>query len=466
LFHASPWAEGSPLIIAGVWQQGGYNQPGEWIMHAVDIIIKKRDGGELSREEIEFFIRGFQSGEIPDYQVSAWAMAVLFNGMTARETADLTLVMAESGDQLDLSDVVDFSVDKHSTGGVGDKTTLVVGPIVSACCVPVGKMSGRGLGFTGGTLDKMESIAGYCVDLTADQFKQQLKSIGIVLCGQTADLAPADGVLYALRDVTGTVPSIPLIASSVMSKKIAGGADAVVLDVKTGTGAFMKKLEDARRLARMMVDIGEHAGRKVVALISDMNQPLGLAVGNALEVREAVETLRGDGPADFREHCLTVAAHMVHVAGQADTLEQARAQVESSLDHGAGLEKFKQLVAAQDGDVRYVDNLDLLPQAPVVKIVLTGSQGYLAKIDAREVGLTAMELGAGRQRKRDPVDHAVGIVLHRKVGDAVEADEPLFTIHAQTDQAADSAAKRLLKATEVSSEPVERLPLFYETIHE
>ncbi|MFN2149780.1 MAG: pyrimidine-nucleoside phosphorylase [Anaerolineales bacterium] len=435
-------------------------------MRAVDIIIKKRDGGELSREEIEYFIRGFQSGEVPDYQISAWAMAVLFNGMNARETADLTRAMAESGDQLDLSDVVECSVDKHSTGGVGDKTTLVVAPIVSACCVPVGKMSGRGLGFTGGTLDKMESIDGFCVDLTADQFKQQLKSIGIVLSGQTADLAPADGALYALRDVTGTIPSIPLIASSVMSKKIAGGADAVVLDVKTGVGAFMQTFEKARELARMMVDIGEHAGRKVVALISDMNQPLGLTVGNALEVREAIETLKGGGPADLREHCLVVAAHMVHLAGEAETLDQARAQVEASLDNGKGFEKFKQLVEAQDGDIRMVDDPDLLPRAPFIQTIKAPRSGYIAEINAREVGLTAMGLGAGRQHKGESVDHGVGIVLHHKVGEPVEKDDGLYTIHSRSQESFHQAAERLLQATKISPDPVEELPLIYETITE
>jgi len=435
-------------------------------MRAVDIIIKKRDGGELSSEEIAFFIRGFQSGDVPDYQASAWAMAVLLNGMNARETADLTRALAESGDQLDLSDVVKFAVDKHSTGGVGDKTTLVVAPIVSASGVPVGKMSGRGLGFTGGTLDKMESIPGFSVNLTTEEFKQQLASIGIVLAGQTADLAPADGALYALRDVTGTVPSIPLIASSVMSKKIAGGADAIVLDVKTGTGAFMQSVEQARALARMMVDIGEHAGRRVVALISDMNQPLGAAVGNALEVREAIETLQGGGPADFREHCLVVAAHMVHLAGVAGTLEEGRAIVERSLEGGGGFDKFKQLVQAQHGDLGPVEQPDRLPAAPVVVEVPAGSQGYLARIDAREVGLTAMELGAGRQRKGDSVDHAVGIVLQHKVGEQVEADQPLFSVHAKSEESAQSASRRLLGAIAISETPVAPLPLFYETILE
>ncbi len=320
----------------------------------------------MTREEIDFFIDGFQSGEVADYQVSAWAMAVLLNGMNARETSDLTLALANSGDRLDLSDVVKFSVDKHSTGGVGDKTSLVVGPIVAACGVPVGKMSGRGLGFTGGTLDKLESIAGFDVSMTTAQFKAQLKEIGIVLAGQTASLAPADGLLYALRDVTGTVPSIPLIASSVMSKKIAGGADAIVLDVKTGLGAFMQTVAEARTLASMMVDIGVHADKQVVALISDMNQPLGHAVGNALEVREAIETLQGAGPHDFVEHCLVISAHMLLLSKSVDTLEAARSAAEKALAQGAALEKFLALVRAQGGDVSMVRKPELLPSAPVV----------------------------------------------------------------------------------------------------
>ncbi|MBU4224359.1 MAG: thymidine phosphorylase, partial [Chloroflexi bacterium] len=316
-------------------------------MRAVDIIVKKRDKQELSREEIEFFVQGFTRGEIADYQVSAWAMAVLLNGMTPRETTDLTLAMAHSGEVMDLSDVVKIVVDKHSTGGVGDKTSLVVLPVVAACDLPVGKMSGRGLGFSGGTLDKMESIPGYRCDLTTEEFKRQLKETGIVLTGQSLDLAPADGKLYALRDVTGTVQSIPLIASSVMSKKIAAGAQAILLDVKTGLGAFMQTLDESRELAKLMVSIGELAGRRVVALLSDMNQPLGHAVGNALEVCEAIETLHGGGPQDFREHCLTVSTHMLTLGGIAPHLASGRALAERALDDGPAYQKFCALVSAQ-----------------------------------------------------------------------------------------------------------------------
>src|SRR5215510_5193797 len=316
-------------------------------MRAVDIITKKRDKGELTREEIEFFIKGFVSGDVPDYQASSFAMAVLLNGMTPRETTDLTLAMANSGDTLDLSDVVDLAVDKHSSGGVGDKTSLTVLPIIAACGLPIGKMSGRGLGFSGGTLDKLESIPGYRVDLTTEEFKHQLKEKGIVLTGQSLDLAPADGKLYALRDVTGTVQSIPLIASSIMCKKLAAGAQAILLDVKTGLGAFMETLEDARELANLMVDIGHLAGRDVVALLSDMNQPLGHAVGNSLEVIEAVNTLQGSGPADFLEHCLHVSAHMLVLGKRAGDLAEGRAMGERSIADGSAFEKLRVLVQAQ-----------------------------------------------------------------------------------------------------------------------
>jgi pyrimidine-nucleoside phosphorylase len=433
-------------------------------MRPVDIIVKKREGEELSRDEIETFIQGFTTGEIPDYQVSAWAMAILLQGMTARETADLTLALAASGDQLDLSDVVPFAVDKHSTGGVGDKTTLVVGPIVAACGVPVGKMSGRGLGFTGGTLDKMESIPGFDVTLTTEQFMEQLRTIGIVLAGQTADLAPADGKLYALRDVTGTVPSIPLIASSVMSKKIAGGAQAIVLDVKVGLGAFMATLEDARALSKRMVEIGVHAEREVVALISDMNQPLGLAVGNALEVREALDTLTDQGPSDFREHCLEVAGHLLRLAEAANDFPTARKLAEETLADGRAMQKFRQLVESQGGDLTVLDNPDLLPAAPIIEPVVANASGYLHRQHAGEIGLTAMELGAGRLKKGDPVDHAVGIVLHHKVADQITAGDTLFTVHAQTEAAAEVAKARLLANVLILSEPCAPLPLFYETI--
>jgi len=430
-------------------------------MKAVDVIIKKRDGMELSREEIDFFINGITRGSIPDYQAAAWAMAVLLNGMTERETTDLTMAMARSGEMLDLSGVVPLAVDKHSTGGVGDKTTLVVEPLVAACGLPVGKMSGRGLGFSGGTLDKMESIPGFRVNLTREEFLQKLGDEGLVLAGQSGDLAPADGKLYALRDVTGTVPSIPLIASSIMSKKIAAGAQAIVLDVKVGTGAFMETLPEARQLAELMVAIGRLSGRKVVALLSDMNQPLGNAVGNALEVNEAIDTLRGGGPADFREHCLVVASHLLVVGRKAVDIDEARRMAETTLQDGIAWQQFRRLVTSQGGEVSVVDKPALLPQAPLVETVAAERSGYLLGIDAREVGETSVELGAGRARKEDPIDHAVGIMIHHKVGDHIGKGEGLFTIHANDLSKMVAARKRLLAAHQWSDHPVEPLPLFY-----
>ena len=431
-------------------------------MRAVDIIIKKRDQGELTLAEIEFFIKSFISGEVADYQASALLMAIVLNGMTPRETTDLTLAMANSGHMLDLSDVVDLAVDKHSSGGVGDKTSLAVLPIVAASGLPVGKMSGRGLGFSGGTLDKLESIPGYRVDLTTEEFKHQLKQKGIVLTGQSLDLAPADGKLYALRDVTGTVQSIPLIASSIMCKKLAAGAQAILLDVKTGLGAFMETLEDARQLANMMVDIGQLAGREVVALLSDMNQPLGNAVGNALEVVEAVETLKDNGPEDFLEHCLHVSAHMLVLGKRAKDLAEGRALAEKSIADGSAFEKFRVLVEAQGGDVSYVDDASKFPRADYVEVVQSPQDGYLSQIQARIVGEAAVALGAGRARKSDPIDHAVGFVIHRKVGDRVEKGEPLFTIHANDREKLEEARTAVFSAHAFSTEPVERLPLFYE----
>ena len=431
-------------------------------MRAVDIIVKKRDKGELSLAEIEFFIKSFISGEVTDYQASALLMAIVLNGMTPRETTDLTLAMANSGHMLDLSDVVDLAVDKHSSGGVGDKTSLAVLPIVAASGLPVGKMSGRGLGFSGGTLDKLESIPGYRVDLTIEEFKHQLKQKGIVLTGQSLDLAPADGKLYALRDVTGTVQSIPLIASSIMCKKLAAGAQAILLDVKTGLGAFMETLEDARQLANMMVDIGQLAGREVVALLSDMNQPLGNAVGNSSEVLEAIETLKDNGPEDFLEHCLHVSAHMLVLGKRAKDLAEGRAMAEKSIVDGSAFEKFRVLVEAQGGDVSYVDEPSKFPRAEYIDVVEAPQDGYLSQIQARTIGEAAVALGAGRARKSDPVDHAVGFVIHRKVGDRVERGDPLFTIHANDKEKLEEARQAVLSAHAFSREPVERLPLFYE----
>jgi pyrimidine-nucleoside phosphorylase len=431
-------------------------------MRGVDIIIRKRDQGELTLAEIEYFIKSFISGEVTDYQASALLMAIVLNGMTPRETTDLTLAMANSGHMLDLSDVVDLAVDKHSSGGVGDKTSLAVLPIVAACGLPVGKMSGRGLGFSGGTLDKLESIPGYRVDLTTEEFKQQLKEKGIVLTGQSLDLAPADGKLYALRDVTGTVQSIPLIASSIMCKKLAAGAQAILLDVKTGLGAFMETLEEARQLANLMVDIGQLAGRDVVALLSDMNQPLGCAVGNSLEVVEAIDTLQDKGPQDFLEHCLHVSAHMLVLGKRAGDLSEGRAMAEKSIADGSAFEKFRVLVQAQGGDVSYIDDASKFPRAQLVEEVEAPQGGYIAQIQARSVGEAAVALGAGRARKSDPIDHAVGFVIHHKVGDQVKKGEPLFTIHANDQEKLAEARDAVLSAHAFSGEPVEPLPLFYE----
>lgn len=430
-------------------------------MRAVDIIIKKRDNVELTREEIEFFVKGFVSGDVPDYQASSFAMAVMLNGMTPRETTDLTLAMAYSGETLDLSDVVDLAVDKHSSGGVGDKTSLAVLPIVAACGLPVGKMSGRGLGFSGGTLDKLESIPGYRVDLTTDEFKKQLKEIGVVLTGQSLALAPADGKLYSLRDVTGTVPSIPLIASSIMCKKIAAGAQAIVLDVKTGLGAFMETLDEARILANLMVDIGKLAGREVVALLSDMNQPLGNAVGNSLEVIEAIETLKGGGPEDFREHCLHVCAYMLVLGKRAKNLTEGRALAEKSIKDGSALEKFRVLVQAQGGDVSFVDDISKFPRAKYVEVVNASLSGSLSQVQARSVGEAAVILGGGRAKKSDSIDHAVGLLIHHKVGDKIQTGEPLFTIHANDESKLSEAREMVLGAHSFSDGVVSPLPLFY-----
>jgi pyrimidine-nucleoside phosphorylase len=433
-------------------------------MRTVDIIEHKRDGRELTREEIEFFVGGYTRGDIPDYQASAWCMAVLLRGMTPSETTDLALAMAHSGRMLDLHDIAPFVVDKHSTGGVGDKVSLVVAPIVASSGLPVGKMSGHGLSFSGGTLDKLESIRGYRTDLSKAEFRDQLKRIGIVLTGQSVDLAPADGKLYALRDVTGTVPSLPLVASSIMSKKIAAGADAIVLDVKTGSGAFMKTEADARALASIMVDIGEMLGRRMVALISNMDQPLGRRVGNALEVREAIDTLHGHGPADFTEHCLIAAAHMFRLGSKAESVEEGRRLAESLIRDGRAWRKFVELVQAQGGDVALIENPDRLPHASTIRDVPSPRDGYIARVDALEVGLTAVDLGAGRAKKGDPIDYAVGIEVHAKVGERVEPGAPLFTVHANDEGKRAEAEKRLLGAVSFSDSPIDPLPLFYGTI--
>jgi pyrimidine-nucleoside phosphorylase len=433
-------------------------------MRAIDIIAKKRDGGELSAAEIDFFIQGFTRDEIPDYQAAAWLMVIYLQGMSRQETIDLTMAMAHSGQMLDLEEIAPLVVDKHSTGGVGDKTTLAVAPLVASTGLPVGKMSGRALSFSGGTLDKLESIPGFQADITTAEFLAQLRTAGLVVCGQTADLAPADGKLYALRDVTATVSCLPLIASSIMSKKIASGAKAIVLDVKVGRGAFMKTKDEATALARLMVEIGQGVGRQVRAVLSDMNQPLGQAVGNALELKEALDTLHGHGPQDFLEHCLSVAGQMLILGGKAHDSEEARATLLEALHSGRALAKFREWIAAQGGDLAAVDDPSRLPQAAVVQDVPAPRAGYVAGVDAMEVGLTAMLLGAGRAKKGDPVDHAVGVVMRAKVGDYVKHGEPLLTIHANNSHKLAQASERLLAACTWSEEPVQAPPLLYEII--
>jgi len=405
-------------------------------MRMVDIIAKKRDGKELTTAEIDFVVQGYTQGEIPDYQVSAWAMAVYFNDMTDKERADLTMSMVNSGETIDLSAIEGIKVDKHSTGGVGDTTTLVLAPLVAALDVPVAKMSGRGLGHTGGTTDKLESVAGFHVELEKEEFIRLVNENKVAVIGQSGNLTPADKKLYALRDVTATVNSIPLIASSIMSKKIAAGADAIVLDVKTGAGAFMKTAEDAKELAHAMVSIGNNVGRKTMAVISDMSQPLGLAIGNALEVKEAILTLQGKGPKDLEELCLALGRQMVFLAGKADSLEDAEEKLKEVIRNGKALEKFKQFLANQGGDASVVDHPERLPQAQYLIEVPADKDGYVAEIIADEIGTAAMLLGAGRATKESEIDLAVGLMLNKKVGDAVKAGESLVTIHANREDVA------------------------------
>lgn len=415
-------------------------------MRMYDIIMKKRSGGELSGEEIDFFIQGYLKGEIPDYQVSALMMAVYFQKMTERETLDLTMAMARSGDMLDLSAIRGIKVDKHSTGGVGDKTSLALAPMVAACGIPVAKMSGRGLGHTGGTIDKLESFPGFTTDLTTERFVQNVNEIGIAIMGQTADLAPADKKLYALRDVTATVDNMSLIASSIMSKKLAAGADAIVLDVKTGSGAFMKAEEDAFALAREMVKIGKNAGRNTCAVVSDMDQPLGRAVGNALEAAEAIETLKGNGPADFVELCLTLGSRMLLAGGRAADEKQAMRMLQTVIEDGSALDKFAQFVKAQGGDVSAVYDTSLLPAADIVDPIPAPESGYVAKIACDEIGMCSLILGGGRETKESPVDPAVGLILCKKTGDAVIKGEPLGMIHANSKEKLKQARERFLRA--------------------
>ncbi|MCP1144219.1 pyrimidine-nucleoside phosphorylase [Lysinibacillus endophyticus] len=432
-------------------------------MRMVDIIEKKRNGEELTTEEIRFFVDGYTDGSIPDYQVSSLMMAIYFQDMNERERADLTMAMVESGDQIDLSGIEGIKVDKHSTGGVGDTTTLSLAAMVAAVGVPVAKMSGRGLGHTGGTIDKLESIKGFHVELSNEQFMKQVNEIGTAVIGQSGNLTPADKKLYALRDVTGTVPSIPLIASSIMSKKIAAGADAIVLDVKTGDGAFMKTYEDAKALAQAMVQIGNNVGRKTMAIISDMSQPLGFAIGNALEVKEAIDTLKGNGPKDLMELCYTLGSQMIVLGNKAKSLEEARVLLEEVVQNGKALDVFKKFITAQGGDASVVDDPSLLPQAKFQIELPAKQSGYVEKIEADDVGVAAMLLGAGRATKESTIDLAVGLVLHKKVGDSVKDGESLVTIHSNKEDIPE-VIEKLYKHIIISNEPVEAPTLIKDII--
>lgn len=433
-------------------------------MRMYDLILKKKQGGELSTDEIRYMIEGFTEGSIPDYQMSAMTMAICFRGMTPRETVDLTLAMRDSGDVLDLSGIKGVKVDKHSTGGVGDKTSLALTPIIAALGVPVAKMSGRGLGHTGGTIDKLECFDGFTTALSEEQFAGNVNTIGIAIAGQTANLAPADKKLYALRDVTATVDQMSLIASSIMSKKLASGSDAIVLDVKTGNGAFMKKLEDSRALAKEMVSIGTMAGKKTVAVITDMDQPLGRAVGNSLEVREAIDTLRGEGPADFKEVVFALGSQMLMLAGRAADEKEARALMESVIEDGSALDKFAQFVRAQGGDAAPVYDTSLLPVAGKTLEVTAKESGYVHRILAEDIGIACMTLGGGRETKESAIDLSVGIILEKKNGDAVSDGEVLATIYGNDDAKMQAAYEKIAHAYEIAKEPAAFVPVVREYI--
>lgn len=430
-------------------------------MRAYDVIMKKRDRKSITKEEIEFFIGEYAKDQIPDYQASALAMAIYLNGFDARETADLTMAMVNSGDTIDLSGITGTKADKHSTGGVGDTTTLVLAPWVAACGAPVAKMSGRGLGHTGGTIDKLESIPGFSTALDAHGFINAVNDIKVAVIAQTANLVPADKKLYALRDVTATIESIPLIAGSIMSKKIAAGADAIVLDVKTGSGAFMKTRQEALRLARAMVDIGTMVGRRTAAVITSMEQPLGYAVGNSLEVIEAIDTLKGKGPQDLHELCLVLGAHMLVLAGVVHDVAAGRRCMTEALKDGSALNKFREMVANQHGNPDVTEKYELLPEAGHVIHVKAVSSGNVQAIDAQEIGLTAMILGAGREKKEDTIDHAAGIVLCKKTGDRVESGETLAVLHTNKPSAIDEAKRRVLGAYKTSMQKPKAPPLVY-----
>ena len=432
-------------------------------MRMYDIIENKRDGKELSEEEIHYFIHGFTKGHIPDYQISALLMAIYFQGMTDHEQVALTAAMVESGDQIDLSAINGIKVDKHSTGGVGDTTTLILAPLVASLGVPVAKMSGRGLGHTGGTIDKLEAVPGFHVEISNDEFINLVNKNKVAVIGQSSNLTPADKKIYSLRDVTATVNSIPLIASSIMSKKIAAGANAIVLDVKVGEGAFMKDIENAKKLAEAMVTIGNQVGRKTMAVISDMSQPLGRAIGNALEVQEAIETLRGEGPEDLTELCLTLGSQMVYLANKADNLEDARKQLETNLKNGKALEQFKLFLRSQGGDERVVDQPQLLPQAKFKFELPAKKAGVVTEIIANEIGKAALMLGAGRETQKSVIDLSVGIVLHKKIGDKVEQGETLLTIHANK-SSIDAIKDKLYQHINISNKEIPQPTLIHNTI--
>lgn len=433
-------------------------------MNMYELIVKKKRGGELAKGEIDWMIQEYTAGRIPDYQMSAMMMAVCFVGMSAEETKDLTLAMAHSGDMLDLSAIRGIKVDKHSTGGVGDKTTLVLAPLVASLGVPVAKMSGRGLGHTGGTIDKLESFTGFHTDLTPEQFIRNVNTIHIAVAGQTANLAPADKKLYALRDVTGTVDQMSLIASSIMSKKLASGADGIVLDVKTGDGAFMKSLDDARALAEEMVSIGKLAGKDVSAVISDMDQPLGSAVGNALEVKEAIRTLKGQGPEDLEQLVLVLGSIMTVKAGRAENTEEAERLLRESLESGRAFEVFKAFIRAQGGNPEEVEHPELLPSAEYQEAVCAESDGFVSDIRTEEIGKICLLLGGGRETKESAIDLSVGLVLCKKKGDAVKKGDPLAVIHASDPEKLTEAKKRLLESYEFTSQKPEAAPLIKDII--
>lgn len=430
-------------------------------MNMIDIILKKRSGEALSKEEIEYFVHNYTVGDIPDYQAAALLMAIYFNKMNKEETVNLTMAMVNSGDIINLDSIKGIKVDKHSTGGVGDKTSLVLGPMVAACGVPVAKMSGRGLGHTGGTIDKLESIKGFSVEMTRDTFVNNVNKVGLAIGGQTGNLVPADKKLYALRDVTATVENVSLIASSIMSKKLANGADAIVLDVKLGSGAFMKNIEDAFGLAREMVDIGTALNRKTVAVISDMDQPLGNAVGNAIEVKEAIETLKGRGPSDLYNLCLTLGSHMLVLSGKATDAESARDMLEKAISSGAALSKLKEFAAAQGGDTAMIDNTDLLPQPKYSEDITSPEDGFIGRIIADEVGMASLLMGAGRETKESTVDLSVGILFNKKVGDPVSKGELIASIYGNDHNRMKAGKERLIKAIKISKDHVLRNKLIY-----